>query len=408
MNPNHRSDESAPKKPDDKRPTTPGSSRDLSQHRPTRRERTLWRKAKNEIDALVKKRRDRRTQHHPGYRGHLATLLRELRLMLRRYGSVAVSCERAVSDKTRKDRGLVMTQMLDDLYRGGHQLHHLRNFRGRHVRAILSHWAEQGLASSTTATYVSHLRTFVGWVNKPTLLSIVDQFCADHPGFTHRRSATITDKSERGANVNFEEIYRRATATGNEYFVSQLLLIAAFGLRARDAWSFRPHLSVGPLGGIEVNKGTKGGRPRKLPAALTPAQQYALERARALVPHEHGSMIPPQFARMKEWSGEFYRLCRRIGLTKDQLGVTPHSLRHGVLLDLYERLAGVPAPVRGGDAPPDSPDREREARKIVAEAAGHSRPQVSSAYLGSRRQSNVDASPKLPDDPLPDEMPTTS
>ena len=115
-------------------------------------------------------------------------------------------------------------------------------------------------------------------------------------------------------------------------------MIAAFGLRAREAWSFRPHLSVGPLGSIEVNKGTKG----------------------------------------------------------------------GVLLDLYERLAGVPAPVRGGDAPPDSPDREREARKIVAEAAGHSRPQVSSAYLGSRRQSNVDASPKRPDDPLPDEMPTTS
>src|ERR1700722_17198678 len=65
MNPNHRSDDSAPKNPDDKRPTTPGSRQDLSQHRPTRRERTLWRKAQNEIDALVKKRRDRRTGRRP-------------------------------------------------------------------------------------------------------------------------------------------------------------------------------------------------------------------------------------------------------------------------------------------------------------------------------------------------------
>ena len=51
---------------------------------------------------------------------------------------------------------------------------------------------------------------------------------------------------------------------------------------------------------------------------------------------------------MKQWSGEFYGLCKAIGLTKKQLGVTPHSLGHGVLLDLYEFLAGVPAPARGG------------------------------------------------------------
>ncbi len=310
-----------------------------------------------------------------------------------------------MSDKTRKDRQLVMKQMLVDLYRGGHQLRRLKNFRGKHARAILKHWAGRELASSTMATYVSHLRTFVGWIRKPTLIAIVNQFCAEHPGLTHRRSATVTDKSERGANVNFEEIYRRATATGNEYFVCQLLLIAAFGLRAREAWSFRPHLSVGPLGSVEVNWGTKGGRPRKLPAALTPAQQYALERARVLVRHEHDSMIPPQFAHMKEWSGEFYRLCRRIGLTKDQLGVTPHSLRHGVLLDLYEQLAGVPAPVRGGTEPPDSPTRERETRKIVAEVAGHSRPQVSSAYLGSHRRSN--SGTERPDGQASDEIPTT-
>jgi hypothetical protein len=51
--------------------------------------------------------------------------------MLYRYGSVASSCERAVSAKTRKDRRLVMTQMLVDLYREKYQLCHLKKLQGK-------------------------------------------------------------------------------------------------------------------------------------------------------------------------------------------------------------------------------------------------------------------------------------
>jgi integrase len=117
-------------------------------------------------------------------------------------------------------------------------------------------------------------------------------------------------------------------------------------------------------------------------------------------------MIPRGVARMEEWSREFYRLCRQIGLTKNQLGVTPHSLRHGVLLDLYEHLAGIPAPVRGGTDAPVQPHKEREVRTIVAEFAGHSRPQVSSAYLGSRRQRRSAKRPAENSKHAPSHVPT--
>ncbi len=371
-------------------PGNPRARTGMPQGRHARRERTEWRKAQERVMTIVKRRRgkrsDPRPRHGAGYRGRLATLLRELRVMLYRYGSVASSCERAVSAKTRKDRRLVMTQMLVDLYRGKYQLCHLENFKAKHARAILEHWTAQGIASSTMSTYVSHLRVFLTWLDKPPLLAAVEQYLSEHPGLTQRRAATARDRSERGANVDFEEIYRRATETGNEHFVCQLLLIDALGLRVREAWLFRPHLSVGSAGRVNVDWGTKGGRPRELPMLPTPLQQSAIDRARALVPNTHGSMIPSEFPRMEEWSREFYRLCRRIGLTKNQLGVTPHSLRHGVLLDLYDHLAGVPAPVRGGIETPIQPHKEREVRTIVAQFAGHSRPQVSSAYLGSRRR----------------------
>ena len=366
------------------------------QDRKFRRERTRWRKAQERIAPLIERSRrkdpNEKARRRAGYRGRLRTLTDELQVLLKRYGPVAAISERAVSAKTRHDRRLVLTQMIASLYRGKYQLKHITNFKGKHVLWILQNWTDVGLAPSTMATYVSHLRTFIGWLAKPTLLSVVDRYRAEHPERTQRHTATDRDKSECAANIDFEEILRRAEETGSEHFAAQIHLIGAFGLRVREAWLFRPHLSVDAFGAPHVDWGTKGGRPRKLLAALTPLQRDALDRARALVPNPHASMIPPGYD-VKRWSPEFYRLCRKIGLTKKQLGVTPHSLRHGVLLDLYERLAGVPAPVRGGSDTPVDPDRERDSRQIVAETAGHSRLQASSAYLGRRRPKRRAAQP---------------
>ena len=379
------------------------------QDRKFRRERTRWRKAQEQVAPLIERRRrkgpNEKARRRVRYRGRLGTLMDELHVLLRRYGPVAATCERAVSAKTRHDRRLVLTQMLVSLYRGKYQLQHVTNFRGKHALWILQHWTDEGLAPSTMATYVSHLRTFIGWLTKTDLLSVVNRYCAEHPDRTQRHTATDRDKSERAANIDFEELLRRAEATGNKHFAAQLHLIGAFGLRVREAWLFRPHLSVDALGAAHVDWGTKGGRPRKLPAALTPSQRDALDRACALVPNAHASMIPPGYD-LKQWSRKFYSLCKKCGFTKKQLGVTPHSLRHGVLLDLYERLAGVPAPVRGGSDSLVDPDRDRDSRQVVAETAGHNRLQASSAYLGSRRHKRREAQPTTKRMPSRDDIPS--
>lgn len=345
--------------------------------------RKAWRRVMRLVDHARANRPAPKPRHGAGYRGRLAQLLRELRVLSYRYGSVAVSCERAISAKTCKDRRVVMKHMLVDMYRGGYQLNHLDNFRAKHTVRILQHWTAQGLANSTLATYVSHLRTFAVWIGKRELHAVIDRYCAAHPGLVYRRAATDRDKSEKGAGVEFVEIYRRAMEVENEHYSCQLLLIAAFGLRVREAWLFRPHLAIGSDGRVSVGWGTKGGRPRKLPIPLTRTQRLALDRAQTLVLDRCGSMVPPGYARLEEWSREFYRLNRQIGLTKDQLGATTHSLRHGFLLDLYAELAGIQPPVRSGADTPSSAARDRAVRKVVAECAGHSRLQVSSAYLGA-------------------------
>lgn len=325
-------------------------------------------------------------RHGASFKGRLAQLLREFRVLLHRCGSVAATCERAVSGKTRRERRVVMKRMLIDLFEGGFELRHLNNFKGKHAFAILSRWTEIGLASSTMATYVSHLRVFVGWLDKAELVGVIDKYCADRPGLIRRKSATDTDKSERGAGVDFAEIYRRAVATGIPHFACQLLLMQAFGLRAREAARFRPHQAITATGHVIVNEGTKGGRPRQLIMPPNELQLFALEQARALVTNPAGSMIPPRYVRAEQWSRRFYRLCEKIGLTKKKLGVTPHSLRHGAFLTLYEELTGVPAPVRRTVDVVLDPVVDRNAREVVAQDLGHSRLEVSSAYLGSSRR----------------------
>lgn len=340
-----------------------------------------------------------RPRHGSGYRGPLGELLRDLRAVLYRHGSVAVSRTRAVAAKTRRERRVVMTRMLVDIYRSGLKLGRLKNLRGKHVRSALERWTAAGLAASTLSTYVSHLRSLVIWLEKRELLPIIDDYLVEHPGLTKRRAATDTDKSERGAGIDVGEILRRAAAVGDPHFLAQLSLMAVFGLRAREAWLFRPHLALGELGHVEVTAGTKGGRTRTLPTPLTEDQIAVLEYARAWVPHVSGSMIPSNYARAEQWARRFYALCARIGLTRRGLGATPHSLRHGMLLDLFGALAGIPAPVRREDSSaPMNSERERSVREVIAAQAGHARPQISSAYLGSPRRAR--SSPESPaDDP---------
>ncbi|WP_395398818.1 hypothetical protein ACHMW6_18610 [Pseudoduganella sp. UC29_106] len=75
---------------------------------------------------------------------------------------------------------------------------------------------------------------------------------------------------------------------------------------------------------------------------------------------------------------------RQVGLTKKELGVTPHGLRHQFAGDLYFDIARVKAPVRGGEVVIDRAVM-LDAYRQVARQLGHNRPQISNAYLGQPR-----------------------
>ncbi len=335
------------------------------------------------------------TRHGDGYRGPLGKLLRELRGLIHIHGGTAAVSSRAVGGKTERERRVVLKAMLVNLYRGGYKLCSPKNFRSKHVRAILQNWRDRGHAASTMATYISHLRTFCAWIEKPQLIGVIEKFCAENPGVTRRSTATERDKSAKGAGVDFQEIFRLALEE-DAWVACQLLLSALFGLRARESWLFRPHIVLCYMNTITITEGTKGGRPRTLPLQLTPEQKAAWEWAKTFPKTPSESMIPRGYT-VKRWAAHYYWVCRKIGLSRrGKFSVTPHSLRHGVLLDLYEGLTGVSAPVRGGVAGAADRHEDRAAREVVAEFAGHSRASVTSAYIGSanRDRSGGASTPK--------------
>ena len=78
-------------------------------------------------------------------------------------------------------------------------------------------------------------------------------------------------------------------------------------------------------------------------------------------------------------------------MTKADLKVTPHGLRHQYAADEYERATGVRPPVEGGAAPDKAIDAA--ARQGVSMKLGHGRPDISNAYLGSREDATPEGSP---------------
>ncbi|MCZ7564338.1 MAG: hypothetical protein M5U08_11655 [Burkholderiales bacterium] len=110
-------------------------------------------------------------------------------------------------------------------------------------------------------------------------------------------------------------------------------------------------------------------------------KRAALEAAKALVSTESQYLADPA----RSLKQNLYRLrnvLQKFGVTRRELGITAHGLRHEYAADRYETFSGAAAPVRGGVAP--DAETDDRARLQVAEELGHSRIEVVAAYLGGR------------------------
>jgi integrase len=304
---------------------------------------------------------------------------------------------KSVSFKTQSERAAGLFRCFRDLHALGYKIRNPYCLGGRHVRALVQDWTSpeprarrRTLSPSMVQTELSHLRTLAGWIGKSGLVLPADAYVAD-PALVTRRSAATEDRSWPAHGVDPESTLEEIAAH-DPWIGAQLRLARAFGLRVKEAVMIQPRLAERPAGDgpgwsepasgyLAVKRGTKGGRLRLVPID-TSAKREALDAAKALVRNE-GAFLAEPTRNLVQNLNRLTNVMKKFGVTQEALGVTPHGLRHEYAGDRYETLAGVSPPVRGGSSTDRTSDTT--ARLQVAQELGHSRKEISSAYLGSPR-----------------------
>lgn len=252
-----------------------------------------------------------------------------------------------------------------------------RNLKPKHIQALIADWMARGLSISVVHNRLSILRVFAQWIGKQGIVPAPAELLAG-TGYEHRKQVAQRDLTWTGCGLEpRQKISMIAMKHPRVAMVLELVLV--FKLRIKEASLLRPWLADQETY-LDINRGTKGARSRAH-KIITDAERNLVERAKQLVEDRNASMTPKDRS-FSSWSNHVYYVLRKHGITREQLGTSTHGLRHEGLNDEYKKITGADSPIRGGRPGEVSRELDQFARQQVAEAAGHSRPQVSSAYLG--------------------------
>ena len=317
--------------------------------------------------------------------------LRVLGAILKKHNHLHSTKHKGVSFKTMLDRQRLYASFFRELR------HHTpyrnldpRQLANRHIEVMLERWVARGLATATIHNYLSFLRSYGGWIGKPGMVREPQYYVGTESPHAHRSQVAAFDHSWVAKNVDIEAKIAEVSAF-DPWVGLQLELCARFGMRPKEARHFRPHGAVIPRAAamtrdadafpehdtfLHISHGTKGGRPRDVPIT-NDAQRELLSRVTEAV--ASGMYVGRPGCTSTQNSTRFYYVIRKFGISKDQLGVVAHGLRHQHANDEYESAAGAPSRVRGGVA---RPALDAEARQRTARLLGHNRAGVVSCYVG--------------------------
>lgn len=339
-----------------------------------------------------------------------------LALILRRYNWQHAVKAKNIGHRTAQSRGRLCVWVFRFLRDNPVKTFKLdpRSFSGRHADFVLAHWCAEAkagrLAPGTIPTYYSHLKTFTRWIGKPKLLKPIRAYF-DDPALYRRSGITTNDKSWRALGIDVASVIRDVEDY-DVHAAASLWLMLAFGLRFKESLMLRPHVDVATArqaegasgsGGeeasgvaqyLDTHRGTKGGRQRYVPiddALCRHAVTYACHVAKGT----QGSVANPNLTLVQALRRLRY-VMERFGITKRDLRVVPHGLRHQFAASRYTEQTGSLPPVAGGQGV--QADADSAARKRVSTLLGHGRPQITNAYLGRRATSacQVEKTPEQP------------
>lgn len=300
---------------------------------------------------------------------------------------------RPVSERTRSVYGDGLIRMIDDLRADRAAIQNLGELGKAHVLRLIQYWSRQGQSAATIQNKISILRRFLTFIGKHTLIpkghdlkSWLNQQGVEAQ--VTRRTVATTSKAWSDNNIDFHSVLGRLREI-SPITAMQLEVQAAFGLRMKESIQLNPKAAdYGNL--LRVVHGTKGGLPRDIDFDPDPVisawQRDVLERAKVHAQQNRKGTLSIQGKNLMQSKAHFYYQIRKVGISRQQLGVTAHGLRHQYAARRYNQITGFGAPV-GKNAPmaitPDVRDADLQARMEITRQLGHFRPDLPQSYLGS-------------------------
>lgn len=279
------------------------------------------------------------------------------------------------------------------LHERGYKIQDPKNLGERHIEVLVKHWWYcQHKKPKTIQNDLSRLRVFCAMLGKPGMVGSVHKYFSDvDPELLKVRSAAQTTKSWSGNGIDlvakFREVDEREPRLG-----LMLRLELGFGLRREEVLKCNPHVQdFGQY--LQVFPGMgKGGRWRNIPIASA-AQRELLDYVKARVPKnkplgwEHTRA--GEAASLEQNIRRYENLMASFGFTKADAGVTGHGLR-AQFAENHALLLGMMPPTIGDDAGQLDGGEVGVVKVKVAQALGHNRPSITSAYIGSFKASGRD------------------
>jgi site-specific recombinase XerD len=298
---------------------------------------------------------------------------------------------RPVSDATSTRYSESLMHMVDQLRLLRCPLQNISELGPKHALRLIGHWGALGYSSATVQNRICVLRRFLSFIGKaqavPRGHELVKWLKQNKVTTLVTRSKIATvSKSWADQGVDSKQVIERVRCANT---AMQLELQAAFGLRVKESIQLNPQAADCETF-LRVVHGTKGGLPRDVDFSEDPAmrawQRDVLERAKVLSRRHPKGLVAIPGKRLVQSKAHFYFRVRQAGITKSELGVTAHGLRHQYASIRYQAIAHLPTPVSGqmpARLPADVAATDLEARSQVSRELGHFRPEITRAYVGS-------------------------
>ncbi len=285
------------------------------------------------------------------------------------------------SSRTRKERTRFYLNMVGRLWDLNFKIRKLESLSEKHVEALLEYWYSQGHVAGSLHTRLSMISVLCDWMGKRGVAKTIRTY---FPNDEMRRCTVVKEsKAWKAKQVDPVAIIKKA-AQIDERLAVMLALQYTFGLRVKESIEIRPaHALIEGGKTLELNQGTKGGKSRTVPVD-TPEKRDVIQWALRVANSDNTKRVRWPSCTWTQAQNRFYHLVRnRLGVTKKELGVTPHGLRHEWSQDEYKAQTGLPTPVEGGALGKIDRTTHQMASMTVSRWLGHGRIDVTTSYYGS-------------------------